>query len=47
VSEFRHGHGGDDDRRIADIGRGPDIAEHFRRRELGAFGRDQDAGIED
>ena len=47
VSEFCHGHHGDDDRRIADISGSPDIAEHFRRRELGPFRRNQNARIED
>ena len=47
VSQFRHGHHRDDDRRIADISGSPDIAEHFRRRELGPFRRNQNARIED
>ncbi len=46
VSEFGDSHGRDDDRRI-DIGRGADIAEHFRRGELGAFSGNEDTRVED
>src|SRR5437870_10170052 len=47
VSEFRYGHHGDNDWRIADFGSGTDIAQDFRSRELGALGCNEDAGIED